>query len=105
MLEELYSQVRKHITQNKNVIIDAALLLNWKLDLKIDAVILVHANLKLLCERMQKRGFSKETVLEIDKQQISFQKLRNRSDFLIYNSGTQKELQAKVKRLLKKLHK
>ncbi len=105
LLDELFSQVKKHRDRNKNVIIDAALLLDWNLDNKMDAVVLVHANKKLRIERMLNRGFSRKAVLEIDKQQKSFQALRQRSDFLIYNSSSEKELRIKVERLLEKLNK
>lgn len=103
LLDELFSQVKKHRDRNKNVIIDAALLLDWNLDKKIDAVVLVHTNKKLRIERMLHRGFSRKAVLEIDKQQKSFYELRRRSDYLIYNSTSEKELRIKVERLLNKL--
>lgn len=103
LLKELFSQVKKHTDKHKNVIIDAALLLDWNLDKKIDAVVLIHANEKLRTKRMLSRGFSNSSFKEIDKQQKNFQELRNRSDYLIYNTGTEKQLREKVERLIKKL--
>lgn len=103
LLKELFSQVKKHTMKNRNVLIDAALLLDWNLDKKIDAVVLVHANRKLRIQRMLNRGFSKTNFIEIDQQQKSFHEFRKRSDYLIYNSGTEKDLRLKVERLLEKL--
>ena len=70
----------------------------------VDAVLLVHTNKRLRIQRMLSRGFSKKSVLEIDNKQLSFQELRHRSDYLIYNSGTEKGLKQKVDRLIEKLH-
>ncbi len=105
LLKELFSQVKKLRDNKKNVIIDAALLLDWKLEKQVDAVILVHANKKLRFQRMVKRGFSKNDIIEIDNRQKSFYQFRAKSDYLIYNSGTEKELTGKVKRILIKLKK
>ena len=99
LLEELFQQIKKLSLKNKDILIDAALLLDWKLDKNIDAVIVVHANQNIRINRMLNRGFSKKDILEIDVQQKPFLEFRKKADYLIYNSGTNKELIQKVKEL------
>ncbi len=103
LMKELYAQLEQYTLNKKNIIVDAALLLDWNLDKDVDAVVLVHTNLKLRIQRMLARGFSKEAVLDSDCKQKSFQQLRKRSNYLIYNSGTETELKEKVDRLISKL--
>ena len=103
LVEEIYNQIEKYKKQKKNIVLDAALLYDWKIEKKLDAVIVVHTNQKLRIHRMKQRGYSNEQIKEIDNRQRTFQSFRKKSDYLIYNSGTQKELVQKVKKVLQKL--
>lgn len=103
LLKELNRQIKHHQSFKRNIVIDAALLLDWDYDKKLDYTITVHSKLELRIKRMKKRGYNSDDIKKITSRQLSLSEFKNRSDFVIYNNGTQKELRHKFENLLKKL--
>ncbi|MCM2271443.1 MAG: dephospho-CoA kinase [candidate division Zixibacteria bacterium] len=105
LLRELYRQVKLHSKRRKAVIIDAALLLNWRLDREVDPTIVITAPLAIRIKRMSARGLSRAEVIARQKSQPTVAELRSRADFVISNSGTSAELRQKLTKLWRILQK
>lgn len=104
LLKELHRQVKYHLKQGRVVIIDAALLLDWELDRKVDTTIVIAAPLRLRTKRMALRGLSPAEILARQKAQPSLATFRSRADYVISNSGNVKELRRRLEKLWRKLH-
>ena len=74
------------------VVVDAALLLHWNLDRKMDHVLVIHAERELRFRRLKKRGISRADALAREKAQLPYREFQIRSDRLILNSGTVRQL-------------
>ncbi len=100
VFKELDKQFNKISKQNKHVsfIVDGALIFESGLDQHLDSVILIASLLKYRIERVFKRGnLSREDILRrIDLQWTDEQKAEM-ADYTIYNNGTEKELEEKIK--------
>jgi dephospho-CoA kinase len=100
VFKELDKQFNKISKQNKHVsfIVDGALIFESGLDQHLDSVILIASLLKYRIERVFKRGnLSREDILRrIDLQWTDEQKAEM-ADYTIYNNGTAKELEEKIK--------
>jgi dephospho-CoA kinase len=104
LLKELRRQVRTHSKSNRTVVIDAALLLEWKLDRAVSAVIVVYAPRNLRLRRMQLRGFNKTDILHRMRLQLPWKEFKKRSDFQISNTGTRASLRRQVTSIWRYLH-
>lgn len=100
VFKELDKQFEKISNQNKHVsfIVDGALIFESGLDQHLDSVVLIASLLKYRIERVFKRGnLSREDILRrIDLQWTDEQKAEM-ADYTIYNNGTEKELEEKIK--------
>ena len=100
VFKELDKQFEKISNQNKHVsfIVDGALIFESGLDQHLDSVVLIASLLKYRIERALKRGnLSREDILRrIDLQWTDEQKAEM-ADYTIYNNGTEKELEEKIK--------
>ena len=105
LLKELHRQVKLHSKHRKVVIIDAALLLDWRLDREVDGTIVITAPLALRIRRMSARGLSRAEVIARQKSQPTLAAFRSRADFVISNSGTEAELRRRLKKLWQTLQK
>lgn len=99
LLRELRRQVRLHLTRRKVVVIDAALLLDWRLDREVDQAIVITAPLAVRIKRMSGRGLSREDVVARQTSQPTLKAFRSRADYVVSNSGTVAELRHKLKKL------
>jgi len=81
------------------VVIDAALLLDWELDRRIDLVLVIHASKETRLKRMTARGFSKEDILARQRAQVPFSEYRRRADYIILNNGTVEQLKLRLQRI------
>ena len=104
LLKELHRQVRRQNKSGKIVVIDAALLLEWKLDRKVDFVIVVGASARLRLSRMVSRGFSKADIRRRMKLQLPWAAYRKRVDIVITNAGSKTELRRAVRYIWDHLH-
>ncbi|MEE8479381.1 MAG: dephospho-CoA kinase, partial [Candidatus Neomarinimicrobiota bacterium] len=81
-----------------SLIVDGALIFESGIDQHLDSVVLIASLLKYRIERVLKRGtLSREEILRrIDLQWTDEQKAEM-ADYTIYNNGTEKELEEKIK--------
>ena len=103
LLAALRRQLRQGRREGRAVVIDAALLLYWKMDRKVDCVIVVHASRKLRLNRLQARGIERKDTLAREKAQLSYSEYRRRADHIILNNGSKADLTRKVRNLLSRL--
>jgi len=99
LLKELRRQVKQAKKKAELVVIDAALLLDWKLDREVDFVLVIHASLEDRLIRLKKRGISRVDALARQKAQLPFSEFRKRADRVVLNNGTKVMLKAKIKAL------
>ena len=96
LLRELHRQVRVHLKTGKPVVIDAALLLEWGLDRKVDCVVAVRAPADVRLARIASRGFERADIRRRMKLQRSWAEYRKAADIIIANDGSRTELRRRV---------
>ncbi|PWB75962.1 dephospho-CoA kinase [candidate division GN15 bacterium] len=96
LLKELHRQVRRALKSGAVVVVDAALLHYWGLEKQMDITIVVTAPRETRLRRMEKRGIPRADSSRRDRSQLSFAEMRRRSDVVIRNSGTPRELRQKA---------
>jgi len=96
LLKELSAQVKQAIEKHDLVIIDAALLIYWGWDKKVDKTILVDTILRKRIQRLKARGFTEAEVKNRSKSQPKLPELYKWSDYIITNNTTLKILEKKV---------
>lgn len=96
LLRELHRQVQRHLKAGDTVVIDAALLLEWKLDRKVDLVVVVRAPAKTRLARMTARGFEPADIRRRMKLQRSWAEFRKAADIVVTNDGPRTELRRQV---------
>jgi len=103
LLKELRRKVRANLHANKIVVIDAALLLEWGLDKKVDSVVVVRAPLDIRLRRMIERGFARADVIRRMRRQMNWSEFDQRADVVISNSGKKTDLRRAVTFLWKQI--
>ena len=102
LLKELMSQIKQKSMKYENIVVDAALLLDWKLDKKMDITIVIHAALKDRLKRLSERGISPKDTISRQKAQLPYSEYRKRADIIILNNQTEFELKIKLKKIFTK---
>ncbi len=102
LLKELSSQIKQKSKKYDHIVVDAALLLDWKLDKKMDLTIVIHASQKDRLKRLFKRGISRKDALSRQKAQLPYSEYRKRANILILNNQTEFELKNKLKNIFTK---
>ncbi len=103
LLKELSRQTKKALQKNNIVVIDAALLINWGWDKKVDKTILVHAGDKIKMARLIKKGYSpKEARIRLNSQ-LKYKVLRSRADIVIFNNKSLESLRKRAEKIFSKL--
>ena len=95
LLKELWRQVRV-AGRNRLIVIDAALLLHWQMDRKVDYVLVVHAGLQIRLKRLRARGITREDALARQRAQLTFREFQKRADRVILNNRTPAILRRKI---------
>ena len=103
LLKELHRQTRRGVKAGKIVVIDAALLLEWKLDRSVDYVIVLRAPKSARLARMTARGFAAPDIRRRMRLQKSWVAYRRAADFVITNAGTKADLRRSVAAIWKRL--
>jgi dephospho-CoA kinase len=103
LLRDLRRQVKAAAGKCPVVVVDAALLLYWRMDREVDVVVVVHTSQRLRLERMASRGMSRADALARQRSQLPYQEFRRRADYLLLNNGSLAQLETKLRRLWKKL--
>lgn len=78
------------------VVIDAALIVQWGLEKKLDILILVDSQKKLRLARLQARGISRNKALKIMASQLPASEIKQKAGIIINNNGTIGELEQKA---------
>jgi dephospho-CoA kinase len=82
------------------IIIDAALIFEYKLEYMFDKIICVVADEDKLIERLKNKGYSEDTAKLILLRQMPQKEKAKRSDIVIENNGTIEELKENVSKLI-----
>ncbi len=103
LLKELSRQVKSAFKKYKIVVIDAALLIDWGWDKKVDITILVHAGNKIKIARLMEKGYSNKEARMRLKSQLKYWILRSRADIIIFNNKSFDNLKKRIERIFNKL--
>jgi dephospho-CoA kinase len=96
----LDKQFEKISKQNKHTsfIVDGALIFESSMDQHLDLVLLIASSLKFRIERALNRGtLSREDIIRRNELQWTDEDKATSADYTIYNNGTEKELEDKIK--------
>lgn len=97
LLRELGRQVKKANGRRKVVVIDAALLIEWGLNRKVDLVIVVGAPQRLRLERLTARGLRPSDAKKRMQRQPSPKVFHDAADVLLGNTGSKSDLRKAVR--------
>ncbi|MEW6013995.1 MAG: dephospho-CoA kinase [Candidatus Zixiibacteriota bacterium] len=103
LLRELDHQAKISLKRNRIVVVDAALLIDWGWQKKVDKVILVQAPDRICLERLLKKGYSVAEARARLGSQLPDSVLKEHADIIISNSKSLDVLQVKVKRAMQRL--
>ena len=105
LLRRLEEEIEKYsqLPDCKMVIIDAALLIDWNLQTRMDFTVCVTAPRKLMIGRLMADGFSEAEAIERIRSQKPSDEMEKASDFVINNDGSLKDLRAKAKEVYNKI--
>ncbi len=103
LLKKLDLKVRQAERKYAIVVIDAALLIDWGWEKRVDLTILVNAGREIKLKRLQNKGYRRNEALKRLKSQRPYSELRRKSDLVILNNKDKKYLQYRVARILQKI--
>ena len=89
--------------KHKLVVVDAALLIFWRWDKKVDLTILVNAGNKIKINRLVRKGLTEKEAKMRLKSQLSYAELKKYSDIVVLNNKSIESLELKVRKILKKI--
>ncbi|MDH4156949.1 MAG: dephospho-CoA kinase [candidate division Zixibacteria bacterium] len=78
------------------VVIDAALMLDWRLDRQVDITIVVHASRARRFALAEKRGITPDDARARQRRQLPYSEYRRRADVVILNNGSKNDLRRKL---------
>jgi dephospho-CoA kinase len=101
LLKYLRTEVARVRKSNKSkiLVVDAALIYNWRLEQELDYVIVVESTYKNQSARLKTRGLTDREIRDRIRRQIPKYIQRRSADYLLTNNGTKKELIARTERL------
>ena len=104
MLPSIIKEIKNHIinSTNKNIVIDAPLLLETKAKELVDKVIVVKTSPPNILRR--NRRFPKERVQRVKYYQMSLAEKLKHADYVLNNEGNVKNLENQVVNVIKKLN-
>jgi dephospho-CoA kinase len=85
------------------IFIDAPLLFEKGLDKELDKVVVVSAEMDTIEKRLIKRGLFREDIQRRISCQIPLKEKEKKADFIIFNSGTEKDLERNIELLLNRI--
>lgn len=103
LLRELSRQTSLALKKHALVVVDAALLIDWNWDKKVQYAVLVHSRNEIKAARLLKKGYSRAEIETRIKSQKGFIELREHADFIIHNNKSLDSLEVQVKKLIEKL--
>lgn len=101
----LIAELKHRIAQSSQrvVIIDAALLLDWKIGSECDLLIAVESDENLLLERLANKGIEAKYTRSILKNQHSDEEFRRICHLIIENNGDLNELSLKANKIWQRM--
>jgi len=96
LLKELKKQIKRNLAKKNVIVIDAALLLDWKLNNIIDQTLVIGCTKEKRMSRLLKKGLTKSDVLARMKSQLPFIVYQTHADRVIMNNSGKEELKRKV---------
>ncbi len=103
LLQKINEEIMNTPTSRRVVVIDAALLLDWRLDKIVDRVLVIHSSEKRRFRRLLKRGITPADAKARQLLQLPYAEYRKRADKVILNNRTKSALMSKVKKWAKPL--
>jgi len=98
LLRELKKQLKRSLSKKQVVVIDAALLLDWKLDNLVDVTLVIGCSQEKRLARLMKRVLSKSDALARMKSQLPCRDYQKGADRVILNSSTKAAFKRKVQK-------
>lgn len=86
------------------LVIDAALLIQWGVPVRVDRLIVVYAPQKIRIKRLQAQGFSHREIQNRIMAQLPFAVERKFADLVLRNTGSLPQLRAQAKRIWNRLY-
>lgn len=99
LLKELRSRIveaKKIETDKKFLVVDAALITEWRLEKELDVTVLVASPAKVRLKRLLQQGLSKKEAQNRIARQLSDRERRKSCDFVIENDSSLKKLTRKA---------
>ena len=96
LLQELRKQINKYNKKDNVIVIDAALLLDWNYDKKVDFVLVIHTSIEKRIGRLEERGISRSDAIARNKAQLPYREYQRRADRIILNNNTIDNLKRKL---------
>jgi dephospho-CoA kinase len=98
----LISLLKKEVARTRKkkvpaIVIDAALLAEWKIPVKLDLLLMVHAPRKIQLRRLMAKGLSRPQALRRISSQLSYKKRRRVSDAVLLNDGNLSRLEKRAR--------
>ncbi|MFH2036506.1 MAG: dephospho-CoA kinase [Candidatus Zixiibacteriota bacterium] len=103
LLKEQDRQSKLALKKYRVVVIDAALLIDWGWQKKVDLTILVNAGKDIKIKRLIKRGLTKSEAEMRLNSQLKYTYLRKHSNIVILNNKTIETLALKIEKIFKSL--
>nr|MBN2277993.1 dephospho-CoA kinase [candidate division Zixibacteria bacterium] len=103
LLRQMDLETKQALQKFEMVVIDAALLLDWNWDRRLDVTILVNAPRAVKIKRLMDKGFTLKEARQRLNAQIPYRAVRARADLVIVNSSSLSDLESKVLRIIRKL--
>lgn len=101
-LRESVAQARKD-QKLKVLVVDAALIYNWRLEQELDYTVVVESTYRNQSERLKSRGLTEGEIRNRIRRQIPKYIQRRNADFVLINNGTERELLARATRLYERI--
>lgn len=103
LLAELDKRMAKIRRRKRNAVVDAALLIYWGYEKKVDVTVLVAATTKIRFARLRAAGLTEDEIKQRTKSQLSLSYLKTHSDIILTNNADRGSVQAKAAKLYRRL--
>lgn len=103
LLKRLDREIARARRGRRVAVVDAALLVYWKYDRRMDRTILVTSTAERRYARMADRGFRLEEIRRRQHFQLPTAELRRHADVVLTNNGDLADLRSKAERLYRRL--
>lgn len=100
---EIIKEIKKISKQSKKIVIDGALIIEAKFN-EYDKLILITADKKTQISRLtMKRKYTRKEIINIINSQLPQEKKISYADYIVDNSGTKKEFEKSIKKIIREL--